>query len=88
MHAFTSITTVFCALLGMLQIQFLAGAVGVAIRQHTEEEDEASFSQLTLFPCCFSEVRLTTIHIMWVRMSNGSRDMNHIVPLLPEGTGN
>lgn len=71
--------------LGMLQIQFLAGAVGVAIQQHVEEDDQASLSKLTLFPCCFSD-DVTIIHIMWVKMTRQSRDMNHIVPLLPEGT--
>ena len=74
--------------LGMLQIQFLAGAVGVAIQQHSEDDDdeELSLSQLTLFPCCLSEASASVIHIMWVRMTRGSKELNHIVPLLPEGT--
>jgi hypothetical protein len=69
----------------MIQIQLLAGAMGISIQQHSEEEEEASLSQICVFPCCFSGA-VDVIHIMWVKMNSTSRDRNHIIPLLPRGT--
>lgn len=73
-----------CIFLGMLQIQMLSGAVGVGIQQHSEEDEEASLAQISVFPCCFQGA-VDVIHIMWVKMMATSRDRNHIIPLLPKG---
>ena len=74
------IGTPFCT--GLLQVQFLAGATGIPIQQHCEENLEEY--KLQLFPCC-NQRSPTPIHIMWVRMDAES-ELNHIVPVVAEGT--
>lgn len=59
----------------------VAGATGHAIQQYSEQ-DRDGYSTL-IKPCpCFG-IPTSTINIMWVK-STGSRQMNHIIPLLPE----
>lgn len=67
-------------------MQFLATATGVAIQQHTEDAyaDDSSFCNLLVYPCCAPQ-RICTINIMWVRFTTDCREVNHLVPLFPQG---
>lgn len=59
----------------------------MALQQHSQEEEETSLSQVTVFPCC-TDGNVEVVHIMWVRMTPLCRDTNHIVPLTPRGKYN
>ena len=71
---------------GILQVDFLAGAIGLAIQQHSEEEYDSIY-KFMYHPCCFHQKDFSVVNIMWVRFEQfGQRSeiMNHIIPLIPD----
>ena len=68
----------FNLFIGLLQVQFLAGATGFSIQQYTELPWNGFDSLLT--PCCGEP--LGVIHLVWVKKTKGG-PMNHVIPIPP-----
>ena len=74
---------VCCMVSGLLQLQFLSGAIKRPICPHYELYQEVS--QYSLHPCPCIDVADQydqELHVMWVTMEDGG-PLNHIIPLLP-----
>ncbi len=68
--------------LGFLQILFLAGALQRPVQQHCNEIQQDLY-KLLVPPCSCTNNYKSTLHIMWIRMSDESiGGPNHLIPLI------
>ena len=68
--------------LGLLQRQYLASAIGLSIQQHVEFHDDDLY-ELLLEPCPPISSQSPSVHIMWVQSTTKSTSLDRICPLIP-----